>query len=150
MKNKRPLAPGFINRLDEYLLKNKPDTWSARTHLVVYYGLLFIVVLTILCFIVPDDPRKSSNVYVWGFLTGVLSFIGFIVWLIYLLRFNVFKRFGIVSAGDKLKTFILYFVSVGIMVGAVYVPTFVEKVRATAAYPDKEIVQDINNMNLAI
>ena len=24
--NKRPLAPGFINQLDKYLLLNKPDT----------------------------------------------------------------------------------------------------------------------------
>ena len=150
MKVKRPLAPAFINQLDEYLLLNKPDTWSARAHLVVYYGLLFIAVLTGLCFIAPNDPREETIVYLWCVFTGILSLVGFIVWLIYLLRFNVFKRFGIVTPGDRVKTFLLYFLSISMMVLAVYVPPYVESVRANNAYDTGEIVKDMDDMNLAI
>lgn len=148
--NKRPFAPGFINQLDKYLLLNKPDTWSARTHLAVYYGLLFIIALGMLCFLVPDDPRADSYVFVWSFLVAVLAAIGVIVWLIYLLRFNVFKRFGFPAAGDKLKTFLLYFMTVGVMVAAIYVPSFVETVKANRAYTSNEIIRDVNAINMAI
>lgn len=150
MKVKRPLAPAFINQLDEYLLLNKPDTWSARAHLVVYYGLLFIAALAGLCFIAPNDPREETIVYLWCVFTGILSLVGFIVWLIYLLRFNVFKRFGIVTAGDRVKTFLLYFLSIAMMVLAVYVPPYVESVRANKAYDIDEMVKDMDDMNLGI
>jgi MFS family permease len=150
MKNKRTFVPRFINALDKYLLLNKPDTWSARTHLVLYYGLLFIMTLTLVCFLLPDDPRRETVVFVWSFLVGILSAIGFIIWLIYLLRFNVFKRFGIVTQGDKIKIFVLYFINTGIMVGAVFVPPIVESIKANHAYGNEEIVQDINNINLAV
>ncbi len=148
--NKRPFAPGFINRLDKNLLLNKPDTWSARTHLVLYYGLLFIILLGAIRFLVPDDPRTDSNVFAWSFLVSVLAAIGVIVWLIYLLRFNVFKRFGKPAAGDKLKTFLLYFLSIAVMVAAIYVPSFIETVQANRAYTSNEIVNDVNAINLAI
>jgi uncharacterized membrane protein len=150
MKVKRPLAPAFINQLDEYLLLHKPDTWSARAHLVVYYGLLFIAVLAGICFIAPNDPRAETIIYLWCVFTGILSLVAFIVWLIYLLRFNVFKRFGIVTAGDRVKTFLLYFLSIGMMVLAVYVPPYVESVRANKAYGLDEIVSDMDDMNLGI
>ena len=150
MKNKRPVAPGFINALDEYLLLNKPDTWSARSHLVLYYVFLFSVLLTALCFLAPDDPRNSSPVFVWCLLTAILAGIGFIVWLIYLLRFNVFKRFGIVARGDRLLTFILFFINIGLLIATIYIPPIVESIKANRAYNDNEIVQDANNMNLAI
>jgi hypothetical protein len=150
MKIKRPLAPGFISKLDAWLLLNKPDTWSARTHLVLYYGLIFIALLTLVCFAVPDDPRTATNVFAWSFLISVLAFIGFIVWLIYLLRFNMFKRFGFVAPWDRIKTFLLYMVSVGVMAAAAYVPAVVETIRANKAYTSAEITSDINEMNLAI
>ncbi|HTE12772.1 MAG TPA: hypothetical protein VK645_17455 [Chitinophagaceae bacterium] len=150
MKNKRRFVPGFINKLDEYLLLNKPATWSARTHLVLYYGLVFSIALTAVCFLIPDDPRSRSNVYIWGFLVAVLAVIGFITWLIYLLRFNVFKRFGIVTMGDKIKTFLLYFIAIGTMVVVIYIPAVIESVKANRAYGNEEIVQDVNTINLSI
>jgi len=150
MKFNRPLTPPFVRQLDKYLLLNKPDTWSARAHLVVYYGLVFILLLAAICFVAPNDPRTDSNVSAWCVLVGIVSGIGFIVWLIYLLRFNVFKRFGIVTAGDRVKTYLLYFLSIAVMVLAVYVPPFVETVRANNAYTHEEISRDIDKMNLMV
>jgi hypothetical protein len=53
--NKRFFTPRILNRLDNWLLINKPETWSARTHLVIYYGALFMAVLAAICFVYPDD-----------------------------------------------------------------------------------------------
>lgn len=92
MKNNRPFVPGFLKKFNDYLLLNKPDSWSAREHLVVYYGLLFMIVLAGICFLAPYDPRANSTIYVCGFFVGILSSIGFIVWLIYLLSSALIKK----------------------------------------------------------
>ncbi|MBC8034360.1 MAG: hypothetical protein H7Y03_09450 [Chitinophagaceae bacterium] len=150
MSTSRPLVPGFLNKLDDYLLKNKPLVWSARTHLVVYYGILFIAALTLLCYLVPDDPRNRSESFIWIMFISVISIIGLVVWLIYLLRFNVFKRFGRVGGLDTLTTFILYLVATGVIAFFPYVQPYVESFRANKAYGDSEIVNDINAINTKI
>jgi hypothetical protein len=150
MQTKRPFAPAFINRLDRYLLLNKPEAWSARTHLVVYYGILFIALLTLIAFLVPDDPRTRSGADSWAGFVSLVSIVAIVGWAIYLLRFNVFKRYGLTSPVNRLITFALYFVSIGTFVLFCYVQPAVESIRANAAYTDEEIVNDINKVNLNV
>jgi hypothetical protein len=149
-KQKRPFCPAFINRIDDYLLKNAPEIWSARAHLVLYYGLLFMSVLAFLSFIVPDDPRSNSGVAFWIVFVSLISIIGLVLWLMFLLRFNVFKRYGLTSASNRLRTWLLYFTSVGILVFFCYVPPIVESIRANSAYSDNELAVDLNKMNSLI
>lgn len=150
MTNKRPLAPSILNKLDNYLLLNKPEIWSARTHLVIYYGLLFMALLAGICFIIPDDARTSSNLYFWAMFMTVVCIVAIIGWLLFLLRFNVFKRFGNITAIGRLTTFLLYFVSVGTIVTFAFVQPAVETIRANKAYGDAEVINDINTINLNI
>ena len=150
MKNKRPLAPGFLNKLDRYLLLNKPSVWSSRTHLVLYYGFLSLVVLTLLAFLAPDDPRQDSQAAIWVGFVSVVSFIGLIIYVIYLLRFNVFKRFGIDGPSHRLIGFILTYIAIGTFVLFPYVQPYVETVRASNQYTDQEIIRDLNDINISI
>jgi hypothetical protein len=150
MKSKRFLIPGFLNKADDSLLLNNPVIWTTRTHLVVYYTFLFAFVLTLLCFIVPEDPRNESNVFVWTTLTAILSSLGIILWIIYLLRFNVFKRFGNNGSMDALKNFILFFLALGSMIAPAFIPAAVESMRANKAYANEEVVNDINSINTKI
>lgn len=150
MQSKRPLAPSFINKLDRYLLLHQPVVWTTRAHLVKYYSILFAMVLALLCFIVPGNPLADSSSFVWTTLTAVLSFIGIIVWIIYLLRFNVFKRFGDNGKLDALKNFLLFFTAIGFMIAPTYIPTAVESIRANAAFANEEVVNDINAINKKI
>lgn len=150
MQSKRPLVPSFINKLDRYLLLHQPVVWTTRTHLVKYYSLLFAVILALLCFIVPSNPLADSNSFVWTTLTAVLSFIGTIVWIIYLLRFNVFKRFGNSGKFDALKNFLLFFAAIGFIIAPSYIPSAVESIRANAAFGNEEVVNDINAINTKI
>jgi hypothetical protein len=145
--NKRPLAPKFLNKLDNSLLLNRPDTWSTRFHLVIYYSLLFMLVFTAICFVIPTDHREKSFFGLWSGSAGVLAFIGFILWLVYLLRFNVFKQFGTVFPGDRIKTFVLYFIMITMMSIVVYIPPVVESIRADHAYTSNELATDINRIN---
>jgi hypothetical protein len=150
METNRPLVPGFLNRLDRKLLLNRPELWSARTHLVLYYSLLFIVLLTVLALIAPDDPRTSSGAQHWVGFVSLISFIAFVVWAIYLLRFNVFKRFGSGSAISRLSTFALYFVNIGCFVFFPFVKPLVEVAKANIAYSPNEMKRDVDNLNMDI
>src|SRR4026209_1958177 len=140
-------TPSFIKRLDQYLLKNFPVTWSSRIHATSIYGLGFALLLAIISFIVPNDPRNESVIHYWITLVSILSLLALIFWLIYLLRFNVFKRYGEWKSMDTLKTFILYFIIIMIIVSWAFIPPVVESIRANAAYNSEELVKDINDMN---
>jgi hypothetical protein len=150
MNIKRPLMPGFLKRAEQKLLLNKPGIWSTRAHLVVYYGVLFLLVLTTLCFLEPNDPRARSTAEGWIGLVSVIGGIGLIVWMIYLLRFNVFKKYGTIHPLYALVMFLLYFISTGIIVSFSYVHPIVETARANMAYSSKELVSDINDINIKI
>ncbi len=145
--NKRPLAPAPLNKLDRNLLLNRPDTWSTRLHLVLYYALLFALAVAFLTFFLPNDPRDRSYAPFWSFGVGLLSLMGFIVWLIYLLRFNVFKQYGKVFRGDRLKTFVFYYLIIAVMIGVIFIPPVMECARANQQYTSEELAEDMNRMN---
>jgi hypothetical protein len=148
MNINRPLVPRFLKKAEQKLLLNKPGIWSTRTHLVLYYGILFILFLAALCFLEPNDVRDHTTTPLWIGFVSIVSVIALVVWVIYLLRFNVFKKYGNIRPLHLLVTFILYFISTGIIVLFTYVHPVVESVRANMAYGDEEIVQDINAMNI--
>ena len=75
--------PGFLKRAEQKLLINNPGIWSTRIHLVLYYGGLFILVLTALCFLEPKDVRGRSTTEYWIGFVSIISVIGLTVWLIY-------------------------------------------------------------------
>ena len=147
MKQKRPFLPGILDDYDQQLLKNSPEAWSARTHLVVYYGLLFMAILAGICFIRPDDPRSESTVGYWITFVSIISIIAVVLWMIFLLRFNVFKRYGNITALGRLKTFMLYFISAGTIALFTYVPPVIESFLANNAYTSDELVNDANRVN---
>lgn len=148
MNSKRPLAPRFLNDLDDRLLRNHPDTWSTRTHLVVYYCFLFLLAIGVAGFLTPTDPRLNSSVAFWTTIVSIIVVIGMVVWMIFLLRFNVFKRFGFQSHWSGLKAFILYFISFSALVALPFIPSLIEMCRARMAYDQNEVVRDINQMNI--
>lgn len=150
MDMKRPLMPGFLKKAEQKLLLNKPGLWSTRIHLVLYYGILFMALLAVVCFMDPLDMRRRSMSAIWVGYTSIMSIIAMVVWLIYLLRFNVFKKYGVIHPLYSIVTFIFIFIATVTIVLFTYVQMAVESVRANNAYGGEEIVQDINSMNLKL
>jgi MFS family permease len=148
MESKR--ATSVFKRIDQYLLKNNPVSWSTRIHSAVMFGLGFALLLAVISFIAPNDPRNRSIVHYWITLISILSLLAFIFWMIYLLRFNVFKRFGTWKATDTVKTFLFYFIIITIILSWPFIPPVIESVRANAAYSSRELIEDINAMNIKI
>src|SRR5262249_22112677 len=150
MNTNRPLMPGFLKRAEQKLLLNNPLVWSTRVHLVLYYGGLFNLLLIWLCFVTPIDYKGYSQAAFWiGFLV-IIDVIGLTVWLIYLLRFNVFKKYGNIKPLHALVTFLLYFVSAGIIVLSAFVYPAIECVRTNMVFGDEELVHDANTMNIRL
>lgn len=147
MKWNRPFAPGFLKKFDHKLLLQNPEIWSTRTHWVWYYGILFCSILAGICFLYPDDIRSNSGLIYWIFFVSVVSILGLVFWLIYLLRFNVFKRYGNITGLNRLKVYGLCFASIAMIVFFTYVPAIVESAKANAKYQDAEIANDINHYN---
>lgn len=146
--SKRPLVPSFLQSLDDKLLRNKPGAWSARTHLALYFAIGFAVLLFAFCYFVFFDAKQYSNIALWNSFVAVLAFIGLVFWLIYLLRFNVFKRYGNWFAFDGLRDLLLYFASIAALVAVCFIPSAVETMRANQQFGNKEIVKDINEINI--
>jgi len=148
MDNSRPFVPAFIKEIDRKLLLKNPSVWSARTHLVLYFSILFSALLSLLCVLFYVDARQENSVWaLTGFLV-VITIIGFIFWLIYLLRFNVFKRFGNWELWDGLRTFLLYFINVLVIVLIPFIPSALETFMANRQFSDVELVQDVNELNI--
>lgn len=147
---RRPLAPRFINQLDDYLLKNRPDTWTTRIHLIFYYWLIFSVGLSVICFLIPDNPLRDSNVEFWTTATSVLVIVAIVLWMIYLVRFNTFKSYGTVFPGDRLKTYLFYFLSLCMMCSIVWIPPTIETYKTMIRYSPSQVVKDMNDMNVLL
>ncbi len=146
--SKRPLVPSFLQKIDDKLLRNKPGTWATRAHLVLYFVAAFALLLFVFCYVVFFDAKQYSSIESWNIFISLVAFVGFVFWLIYLLRFNVFKRYGNWSAMDGLRDFVLYFISIGAMVAVCFIPSAVETMRANQQFGDEEIVKDINELNI--
>lgn len=147
---KRPLALPFLNKLDDYLLKNRPDTWTTRVHLVLYYTLLYSVALSLFCLVIPDNPLRDS--YVGYFITSqsVLVIVAVVVWVVYLVRFNTFKSYGITYGGDRLKTYFSYFLAIVCMIGTIFIPPVIESYKTMIHYSPSQIVKDMDAMNILL
>lgn len=147
---KRPLAPRFITKLDDYLLKNRPDTWTTRAHLVLYYTIMYALGLGVLCFVIPDNPLRDSFTGYWVTSQSVLVVVAIILWIVYLVRFNTFKSYGITYAGDRLKNYISFFIVIIFMISTVFIPPVVETYKAMIHYSPTQIVEDMDEMNILL
>lgn len=148
--SKRPLAPRFVNQFDDYLLKNRPDTWTSRIHLVIYYWLIFSIGLSVICFLIPDNPLRDSNVEFWTTAMSVLVIVAIVLWMMYLVRFNTFKSYGSVFPGDRIKTYFFYFLTLVLMSSIVWIPPTIETYKTMIRYSPSKVVDDMNDMNVLL
>lgn len=146
----RPLVPGFLKRLDKKLMSDFPLIWTLRVHFVIWYAILAILVSSIYFFIKPDDPRLDSSVYFPITVMVIVSLVTTVVWLIFLLRFNVFKRFGHYRATHGVISFFAYFISVLTIFSLPFLPALVEDIRSTREFNPKTTVEEVNLMNKLI
>jgi hypothetical protein len=148
MNSSRPFVPDFLKKIDCSLLLKNPSVWSARTHLVLFWGILFAALLAVFCVVVFKDARQDNNMEIISGFVALISAIGFVFWIIYLLRFNVFKRYGNWIKGDGIRTFILFFVNILMFVAIPFIPLCIEGMMANKQFSNAELINDVNEINI--
>jgi len=143
----KKIAPGFVNRIDTYLLTNYPIIWISKIHYVLWFGLLLYLISALIGFFVPVDLTSRADSGLWFLLLSVLSFIISWFWGYRYLIFNKEKDFGNLKFSDEYKNFFLIFFSVAIF--AWFASPFVISYNTKVAhlFTDKEVIDDINTLN---
>ncbi len=140
----------FIKKIDQNLLKNKPAFWSTRLIYVAFFSVITLAVVAVISRLILPHPLADEDMVTPTVFVSLLCGIGIIIWLVYLLRFNVFKKFATKSSGQFVGQFVIYFLSFLLMISPAFVPTFVEWLVANNKYPDVTIANDVNFVNDAI
>ncbi len=142
------LKPNFLIQYDNYLLKNKPTAWSLRLHTFGYYAFLFSLLCTLLCFLFPFNVFENHPAALFTGIVTILSALGLITWIYFLLRFNVFKVFGKnYTRFSALKSFITFVIIFFLSFAIIQIPTLVVQYKANKKYPTNIIVNDLNEVN---
>jgi len=154
MKWLNRFIPPFFKKLDHYLLVNYPSIWSTRFHTVAFAGIAFSILLSLICFALPMNYWDESAV---PFLIGliiIISLLSVVVWIVFLLRFNPFKRFAddatVRRPGSTLLTFLLYMGVMLIFCFWSFIPPIIETFRTYRQIAASEVVNDVNTVNLNI
>jgi MFS family permease len=134
----------FTNRL----LKNNPDEWSTRWPWVLAIGLGVHILLGLLVLATQWDVRYETKYELWIGLIFIIIILGLVGFLLFLLRFNVFKRFGKLSSWHYVGTFLAYFITTAMIVSWAYNPFAVTSITARMKYDDAQVAKDINRMNV--
>lgn len=140
----------FIKNYTNKILKCKPDSWTTRWPWVLFFGIVFHITLGAVVLVTEWDVRYDTQYEYWVSFISIFMVLALVFYLIYLLRFNVFKRFGKLSKWHYLGTFISYFGTIAIIVSWGYNPTAITASTARMQYDEKVIAKDINRINVLI
>lgn len=140
----------LMESLDRRFLLTKPVFWSTRLLRVLLIAPVVYLILAVLSYFGALDPRSGSNVLTFSGFYIVISLLFFVWWMIYLLRFNVFKRFGQWNPIDSLIHFLAYFLTIALMVFLPVLPVISESFRANRAYTTQELIDDANAINRGV
>ena len=140
--------PGFLKKIDDYLLKNHPNLWVTNIHYVLFFtllldGVLFALV-NLFSYQLTEDIPDIEVPFMLMILPAVLVFV---FWFIKQARYNVDKNYGKSHIGHDYQNFLIYFVVIFLFytVAAVIPHALVFKVKT--AISTEELEEDIENLN---
>ncbi len=142
------LIPTFLKNINNYLLKNKPVTWSLKTHYVIWFWLLTAIIFGGLCALITMDPRSDVELDTSISIGVILSILGLIIYIRYLLQFNVFKVYGSVyNAWESVKSFLHYWFNIIIIGSIIFIPLITATIKANLQFSKTEIANTVNTIN---
>lgn len=146
MKN---FIPAFLKRFDEYLLLNHPIFWISKLHIVLFFGIILLLFSTLVGMIIPLNLSNTQDLGLWYFLFTILSIIALCFWIYRNVIFNIEKKFGARKWTDEYKIFFLNFTCVLVFLSFPLPFTSVYNQRVANFVTDDELIEDINQFNLA-
>jgi hypothetical protein len=144
------LIPNFLQHYNQKLLKNKPILYSSRAHWVAYFGSIAAAVISFFCYVVTPNIKDSTNIFYSMGILVMLCIVGVVAWLIYLLRFNVFKKYAFVNKVAMVQTFVLYFFSFCIIIALMFIPAVIESCKTNYTLSKKQVTDNVNTLNKSL
>jgi ABC-type glycerol-3-phosphate transport system permease component len=130
-------------------MKNKPDVWTTRLHLVIFYSIIATATVTGLYAAFKRSYLQETFADSWLPYILLLCSLGVVLYLIYLLRFNVFKRFGNLNMPAHAARQFVYLALAGIfLLLPTLAPNFVDSIVAHRQVNKTQLVADVNKLNL--
>jgi|GEM_PF-2781761 len=139
-----------LKNLSNRLLKNRPDEWTTRWPWVLVIGVSVHLVLGLVVLATQWDVRYETKYELWIGLIFIIIILGLVGYQLFLLRFNVFKRFGKLGPWHYVGTFLAYFFTMAMVVSWAYNPFAVTSITARLKYDDFQVAKDINRINVLL
>lgn len=145
----KKLIPGFLRKLDDYLLLNYPLLWISKIHYVLFFSLILFCFSAIAGLIIPLNISQTQDLGLWYTMFTIIAIVGLCFWIYWNVIFNIEKKFGLRHWTDEYKVFLLGFTSVLLFLSSPFPFTAIYNQRVATIVSDDELVEDINNLNLA-
>lgn len=150
MRFKDKITPGFLLKIDKYLLLNYPHVWATQIHQLVFWMTPLVIMMAIWAFCTPVYTYDVPVVIESVFFTMIPMGIIFLYWSYQMSLYNAETQFGRIST--RIQHFRLLIGLGGIfllMIGPfVYAVVLNQRIAAIATHA--EIVEDINTINTSI
>ncbi len=143
----KAITPGFINKIDSYLLANHPILWMSKIHYVLWHGATLWTLSALLGAIMPINLKNTVEYGLWYFLFTVIGIVIFCFWVYRYMIFNKEKKYGSKKFGDEYKNFALVFIAVSIFLMIPWPFEVIFSQRIAHMYTDKEVIADLNTLN---
>lgn len=133
----------FIQRIQHRLLLNYPQIWNSRIIPVLLLAGGMDVLLFLIFYFMPSPTPGSGTLVPWVSFLSLSAMIGVVVYLIFLLRFNYFKNFGLLRPMDFFFQFLLLFVALGTFVSWPFIPSLAVHVSVSSRYDMTQLEKDL-------
>lgn len=128
-------------------LKCFPDYFSFRWPWVLFFGIAVHILIAVVSVLSGWDVRYRSQYEIWSSFIFIVAILALVFYLIYILRFNIFKRFGKLSSWHFSGGFLMYFLSMAMVISWFFTPAMVDTIMTRSRYKAEIVAQDINKIN---
>lgn len=136
----------FIHNIQRRLLLNHPILWSSRavpTLIISGAVNLFLFILFYLFYTATSPYYISDSIFIWSSFLILCSIISIIIYLIFLLRFNHFKQFGILKWTDFSYQFLLYLITLGSIIAWPFMPLLGSHFAVSIRFDESDMEADV-------
>lgn len=138
-----------LQKIQRNLLLNHPLIWNTRIVPVLLLAGGMNLLLFLFFYMVSSPNNAQDDMFVpWILFLSLCSIIAVVLYLIYLLRFNYFKNFGLLRPMDFALQFLLLFLALGSIIAWPFVPKIAAHVAVDGNYSADEMRNDLEEAYL--
>ncbi|UTW62013.1 hypothetical protein KFE98_18685 [bacterium SCSIO 12741] len=148
MKILKKILPGFLQQIDHKLLINAPWLWQVKIHYHIWILLLVNLLLAAIAWVWPLHFDRIPDLELLFALLFILQATYFCFWVYRMLRFNSDKNFGRWKFYHAQIQFLLWFISIFLIISLSFTPTMIMSYRVSHLISDEDFQNDLNTLEM--